>query len=42
MKKILIFSDSRGEHKLTFMDKEIFTEKIKNSDKRHHLTLLSL
>lgn len=28
MKKILIFTDSRGQHKLSFKNKKIFTEKI--------------
>lgn len=28
MKKVLIFTDSRGEHKLSFKDQQIFTEKI--------------
>ena len=28
MKKVLIFTDSRGQHKLTFKNKKIFTEKI--------------
>ena len=27
--KILIFTDSRGEHKITFKNKLIFTEKLK-------------
>ena len=28
MTKVLIFTDSRGEHKATFKDQHIFTEKV--------------
>ena len=40
MKKVLIFTDSRGEHKLSFKDKQIFTKKIAEMLKKKDIKLI--